>query len=103
MCQPVYDDEYDDGEMGHGGDEYFDREEELRGYNNRQIDFTLHTILEESCEDSESDRSKGANSPGGRAESAISNRDRRKRQSDPSEMEQYFLYGVGDGTNPEAG
>ena len=99
MCQPVYDDEEYEGEMG---DEYFDREEELRGYNNRQIDFTLHTILEESCEDSESDRSKGANSP--RAESAVSNgRDRRKRQSDPSEMEQYFLYGVGDGTNNEAG
>ncbi len=33
------------------GDE-FDREEELRGYN-RAIDFTLHTILEESGEDSE--------------------------------------------------
>ena len=33
------------------GDE-FDREEELRG-SNRAIDFTLHTILEESGEDSE--------------------------------------------------
>ena len=100
MCRPVYDDELDeeyDGEMGHG-DEYFDREEELRGYNNRQIDFTLHTIIEESNEDSESDRSKGAHSP--RAESAVSNgRDKRKRQSDPSELEKYFFYGVGDGTN----
>ena len=35
------------------GDE-FDREEELRGYN-RAIDFTLHTIIEESGEDSEPD------------------------------------------------
>ena len=96
MCQPVYDDEEYDGQMG---DEYFDREEELRGYNNRQIDFTLHTILEESNEDSQSDRSSGAHSP--RAESAVSNR-QRQRQSDPTEMEKYFLYGVGDGTN-EAG
>ena len=103
MCQPVYDDEYED-EMGHGDEYYNDREEELRGYNNRQIDFTLHTILEESCEDSESGRSMGANSP--RAESAVSNgrrQQQKQRQSDPSEMEQYFLYGVGDGTQGEAG
>jgi hypothetical protein len=52
MCQPVsYDsEEYNSDQFS--GDEYFDREEELRGYN-RQIDFTLHTILEESGEDSE--------------------------------------------------
>jgi synaptotagmin-like protein len=33
---------------------YQDREEELRGYH-RAIDFTLHTILEESCEESDVD------------------------------------------------
>jgi synaptotagmin-like protein len=33
---------------------YQDREEELRGYH-RTIDFTLHTILEESCEESDVD------------------------------------------------
>ncbi|CAB0032246.1 unnamed protein product [Trichogramma brassicae] len=30
-----------------------DREEELRGYHRQAIDFTLHTIVEESCEESE--------------------------------------------------
>ena len=38
-----------------GDEAYFDREEELRGYN-RAIDFTLHTILEESCEESDGER-----------------------------------------------
>lgn len=33
-------------------EDYLDQEEELRGFNH-QIDFTLHTILEESGEDSE--------------------------------------------------
>merc|ERR1711997_689827 len=68
MCQPVmYDsnEEYMDGSEGEhlsGDDDFFDREEELRGYN-RQIDFTLHTILEESCEDSSaSERSKSRGS-----------------------------------------
>ncbi|KAJ8664333.1 hypothetical protein QAD02_005995 [Eretmocerus hayati] len=32
-----------------------DREEELRGYHRQAIDFTLHTIVEESCEESESE------------------------------------------------
>jgi hypothetical protein len=49
------------------GDE-FDREEELRGYN-RAIDFTLHTILEESGEDSEPDL-RGATRPPDRKRSA---------------------------------
>lgn len=30
-----------------------DQEDELRGYHRAAIDFTLHTIVEESCEDSE--------------------------------------------------
>lgn len=55
---------------------YVDREEELRGYNPRSaIDFTLHTIEEESCEDSEAEMEKNR----------------------PSELERYFFYGVGDG------
>lgn len=32
-----------------------DREEELRGYHRQAIDFTLHTIVEESCEESEAE------------------------------------------------
>lgn len=60
MCQPVaYDSEdmssYSESEAAVSSGDEFDREEELRGYNNRAIDFTLHTILEESCEDSEPD------------------------------------------------
>ncbi|CAG0880724.1 unnamed protein product [Cyprideis torosa] len=48
------DEQYSDVyESQSSGDEmYFDREEDLRGYN-RTIDFTLHTIMEESCEESE--------------------------------------------------
>jgi len=42
--------ESDGGARRHG---YLDREEELRGYNRSAIDFTLHTIVEESCEESE--------------------------------------------------
>ena len=84
-CQQVYDSEeysYSEGEQISSGDE-FDREEELRGYN-RAIDFTLHTIIEESCEDSEPENKslKAGN---------------RKRHSDPSELEKYFFYGVGGG------
>ena len=81
MCQPI---QYDSEEYISEGDEFFDREEELRGYN-RQIDFTLHTILEESCEDS--DNSEPKSRPVEQRKS--------KRHSDPSEMEKYFLYGVG--------
>jgi hypothetical protein len=104
MCQPVYDDddellsgeEYTDELLS--GDEYFDREEELRGYNNRQIDFTLHTILEESNEDSESGRSNKSNSPrAGSSAMSPEEANRRKRLSDPSELEKYFFYGVGNG------
>ena len=85
MCQPV---QYDSEEYISEGDEYFDREEELRGYN-RQIDFTLHTILEESCEDSD------VSEP--RSGMPSLEQKRSKRHSDPSEMERYFLYGVGGG------
>ena len=84
-CQQVYDSEeysYSEGEQISSGDE-FDREEELRGYN-RAIDFTLHTIIEESCEDSE---------PENRSLRACN----KKRHSDPSELEKYFFYGVGGG------
>ena len=45
ICQQV---QYDSEEYISEGDDYFDHEEELCGYN-RQIDFTLHTILEENC------------------------------------------------------
>merc|ERR1719412_2326220 len=84
-CQQVYDSEeysYSEGEQISSGDE-FDREEELRGYN-RAIDFTLHTIIEESCEDSEPENR------------SLKSTDK-KRHSDPSELEKYFFYGVGGG------
>merc|ERR1712223_209543 len=90
MCQPV---QYDSEEYISEGDDYFDREEELRGYN-RQIDFTLHTILEESCEDSDA-LSERARSGMGQAGSLDQQKRSNKRHSDPSEMEKYFLYGVG--------
>ena len=91
MCQPV---QYDSEEYISEGDEYFDREEELRGYN-RQIDFTLHTILEESCEDSDANSEQDQQNRHGA--SMNDGQKRSKRHSDPSEMEKYFLYGVGGG------
>ena len=90
MCQPVaYDSEEYNSDQFSSGDEYFDREEELRGYN-RQIDFTLHTIIEESGEDSEYEPKTNVDR---RTTSHHSNKV--KRNSDPSEMEKYFLYDVG--------
>jgi len=59
-----------------------DREEELRGYNRVSIDFTLHTIVEESCEESEYESS-----------------DRRSQRLNASELEKYFFFGLGDGHN----
>lgn len=57
-----------------------DREEELRGYNRTSIDFTLHTIVEESCEESEFEVN-----------------DRKKNRMSASELEKYFFFGLGDG------
>ncbi|XP_069160702.1 serine-rich adhesin for platelets isoform X3 [Procambarus clarkii] len=64
------------------GDEICDREVELRGYCNRAIDFTLHTIIEESCEESDYER-KPKEEDGAKA--------------DPSELEKYFYFGLGNG------
>lgn len=64
------------------GDEACDREDELRGYYNRAIDFTLHTIIEESCEESDYERKP-------REEDSL--------KADPSELEKYFYFGLGNG------
>ncbi|GAB0092467.1 hypothetical protein DMENIID0001_074600 [Sergentomyia squamirostris] len=58
-----------------------DREEELRGYNRTAIDFTLHTIVEESCEESEVEQTSMKN----------------KYRVSASDLEKYFFYGLGDG------
>lgn len=65
-----------------------DQEEELRGYNQRAIDFTLHTILEESCE--ESDGGERRSRTGG---------DKRMTSKEPSELEKYFTQGLGSNSN----
>uniref|UniRef100_A0A182QS67 C2 domain-containing protein n=1 Tax=Anopheles farauti TaxID=69004 RepID=A0A182QS67_9DIPT len=86
-----------------------DREEELRGYNRTAIDFTLHTIVEESCEDSEAE-SRGSDAEGrtrararsgrrcsgegGMDEDYDCSRDPAHRLS-ASELEKYFFYGLG--------
>uniref|UniRef100_A0A182U7N0 C2 domain-containing protein n=1 Tax=Anopheles melas TaxID=34690 RepID=A0A182U7N0_9DIPT len=99
-----------------------DREEELRGYNRTAIDFTLHTIVEESCEDSEMEgrgsagthgrkrgrgRARGAGGgehgfdAGGRGgddeddddDDGDDRRDPANRLS-ASELEKYFFYGL---------
>lgn len=60
-----------------------DREDELRGYNRSAIDFTLHTIVEESCEESE-------------VEQCQSNK--KNRPTSVTDLEKYFYFGLGDGT-----
>ncbi|XP_075215985.1 bitesize isoform X2 [Lycorma delicatula] len=67
-------------ESSEGEDATFpDREEELRGYHRTAIDFTLHTIVEESCEESEVEQEKNR----------------------PTELEKYFFYGLGDGNTEQ--
>ncbi|XP_065350564.1 uncharacterized protein LOC135946307 isoform X2 [Cloeon dipterum] len=61
---------------------YQDREEELRGYH-RAIDFTLHTILEESCEESDVDE-----------EQRSKRKKKEKERESRSELEKYFIYGI---------
>ncbi|XP_043586744.1 uncharacterized protein LOC122569574 isoform X3 [Bombus pyrosoma] len=70
-----------------------DREEELRGYHRQAIDFTLHTIVEESCEESEAEPSMAAGSPS-----------KKQRPPSASELEKYFFFGLGgDGNNSSMG
>ncbi|KAL0281038.1 UNVERIFIED_CONTAM: hypothetical protein PYX00_002154 [Menopon gallinae] len=67
---------------------HMDREEELRGYHRGAINFTLHTIVEESCEESEmEDKEKSSNT---------------KKQRPPSatDLEKYFYFDIGGGVNP---
>ncbi|XP_050506949.1 uncharacterized protein LOC126884772 isoform X2 [Diabrotica virgifera virgifera] len=59
-----------------------DQEEDLRGYHRAAIDFTLHTIVEESCEESE-------------VEQCISKR--KERPTSATDLEKYFFFGLGDG------
>lgn len=60
-----------------------DREDELRGYNRSAIDFTLHTIVEESCEESEVEQCQNNKKP---------------RPTSVTDLEKYFYFGLGDGT-----
>ncbi|XP_050460029.1 uncharacterized protein LOC126855955 isoform X2 [Cataglyphis hispanica] len=70
-----------------------DREEELRGYRRQAIDFTLHTIVEESCEESETEPSLTAGSPS-----------KKPRPPSASELEKYFFFGLGgEGNNSSMG
>lgn len=71
-----------------------DREEELRGYRRQAIDFTLHTIVEESCEESETE-------PGSLATGSPS---KKPRPPSASELEKYFFFGLGgDGNSSSMG
>ncbi|XP_018055223.1 PREDICTED: uncharacterized protein LOC108691820 [Atta colombica] len=70
-----------------------DREEELRGYRRQAIDFTLHTIVEESCEESETEPSLTAGSPS-----------KKPRPPSASDLEKYFFFGLGgDGNSSSIG
>ncbi|XP_049544468.1 uncharacterized protein LOC125956529 isoform X2 [Anopheles darlingi] len=102
--------------MSYGGG-HNDREEELRGYHRTAIDFTLHTIVEESCEDSELE-SRGSRSDvrrrvrrgdhgrtGGGGGEADDDPDLSSaHRLSASELEKYFFYGLGgDGGSGGAG
>lgn len=56
-----------------GEQDFPDREEELRGYHRTAIDYSLFTIVEESCEESEVENEKSL----------------------PTQLENYFLRGIG--------
>uniref|UniRef100_A0AAG5D1S2 C2 domain-containing protein n=1 Tax=Anopheles atroparvus TaxID=41427 RepID=A0AAG5D1S2_ANOAO len=99
-----------DSDMDDSGEEisFSQHEEELRGYNRAAIDFTLHTIVEESCEDSEIESGRGSgvavrrrvhgrgdeHGPGDDAGADEDTRDSAHRLS-ASELEKYFFYGLG--------
>ncbi|XP_011503250.1 PREDICTED: uncharacterized protein LOC105366490 [Ceratosolen solmsi marchali] len=59
-----------------------DREEELRGYHRQAIDFTLHTIVEESCEESEGEHTNASWR-------------RRLASASASELDKYLFFGIG--------
>ncbi|CAH1134883.1 unnamed protein product [Ceutorhynchus assimilis] len=63
-----------------------DQEDELRGYHRAAIDFTLHTIVEESCEESEVEQAP--------------RKLKKPRPASATELEKYFFFGLGDGTIP---
>ena len=60
-----------------------DREEELRGYHRQAIDFTLHTIVEESCEESES-------------EHVSASWRRRLVSASAPDLDKYYFFGLGN-------
>jgi synaptotagmin-like protein len=64
-----------------------DREEELRGYHRQAIDFTLHTIVEESCEESE-------------GEHANASWRRKLASASASELDKYLFFGIGPAAQP---
>ncbi|KAK9875205.1 hypothetical protein WA026_005997 [Henosepilachna vigintioctopunctata] len=65
-----------------------DNEDELRGYHRTAIDFTLHTIVEESCEESEVEQTSSIKKP---------------RPPSTTDLEKYFFFGLGDGNVPSIG
>lgn len=81
---------------------YVDREEELRGYNRSAIDFTLHTIVEESCEESEVASLRADNEDAELEDEDLAERRRQRtlqhhHRLSASELEKYFFFGLGDG------
>lgn len=62
-----------------------DQEDELRGYHRTAIDFTLHTIVEESCEESEVEQNVTK---------------KKERPVSATDLEKYFFFGLGNGIIP---
>ncbi|XP_018017504.1 serine-rich adhesin for platelets, partial [Hyalella azteca] len=76
--EEYFDDEYDDDD-DYGFDAPLADVKNCRPH----LDLTLHTIIEESCEESDCDRRQ--------KDDEVSNQD-------PSELEKYFFFGLGNGT-----
>lgn len=77
----------DDTHIGSCIPVHTDKEEELRGYHRGAINFTLHTIVEESCEESEvEDKTKSTTT--------------KKRPTSVTDLEKYFYFDIGGGATP---
>ncbi|XP_037946520.1 uncharacterized protein LOC119678642 [Teleopsis dalmanni] len=83
------------------GGMYIDREEELRGYHRSAIDFTLHTIVEESCEESEvaslRDNEHDIDEEMDEAERRRQRTINHHNRLSASDLEKYFFFGLADG------
>ncbi|XP_022919402.2 uncharacterized protein [Onthophagus taurus] len=74
-----HDEDFDESSSSEETNMCTDQEDVLRGYRRTAINFTLHTIVEESCEESDVEQTP------------------KKRPISATDLEKYFYYGLGNG------